>query len=38
MSMVNLYVNRAGRNLPPSRRRILESAKAELRNLYGKAP
>jgi Protein of unknown function (DUF3175) len=31
MSMLNFYINRAGRNLPDSRRRILERAKAELR-------
>lgn len=31
MSMLNFYINRAGRNLPDSRRGILERAKAELR-------
>lgn len=31
MSMLNFYINRAGKNLPASRRRILERAKAELR-------
>lgn len=31
MSMLNFYINRAGKNLPDSRRRILERAKAELR-------
>ena len=31
MSMLNFYINRAGKNLPESRRRILERAKAELR-------
>src|SRR5437879_350981 len=34
MSMLNLYVNRAGRNLPVRRRVILERAKDELRDLY----
>jgi hypothetical protein len=31
MSMLNFYINRAGRNLPPKRRRILERTKDELR-------
>src|SRR5918996_2484148 len=35
MSMLNFYINRGGRNLPPARRRTLESAKKELRRLYG---
>jgi Protein of unknown function (DUF3175) len=37
MSMLNFYVNRAGKNLPAQRRRRLEAAKQELRRLYGKA-
>jgi hypothetical protein len=36
MSMLNLYINRAGRNLSPSRRRILERAKTELRRAFHK--
>lgn len=36
MSMLNLYVNRAGKNLPASRRRLLERAKDSLRKLYGR--
>jgi hypothetical protein len=36
MSMLNFYVNRAGKNLPPERRAVLEQAKDELRTLYGK--
>ena len=36
MSMLNFYINRAGRNLPASRRRILEASKDELRALYGR--
>jgi hypothetical protein len=36
MSMLNLYINRAGRNLPAARKRILRAAKSELRRLYGK--
>lgn len=37
MSMLNFYVNRAGRNLPKSRRRVLESAKGKLREAFGRA-
>jgi hypothetical protein len=36
MSMLNFYVNRAGRNLPARRRKILEQAKVELRRIYGR--
>lgn len=36
MSMLNFYINRAGRNLPEERRRILEQAKVELRRLFEK--
>jgi hypothetical protein len=36
MSMLNFYINRAGRNLSPKRRRILERAKDELRNAFGR--
>ena len=37
MSMLNFYINRAGRNLSPERRRILERAKDELRAAFGRA-
>ncbi len=37
MSMLNFYINRAGRALPKTRRARLEAAKDELRDLYGKA-
>jgi hypothetical protein len=37
MSMLTFYINRAGRNLPAARRRVLERAKEELRRLYGRA-
>ncbi len=37
MSMLNLYINRAGRGLSPAQKRRLESAKDELRRLYGRA-
>jgi hypothetical protein len=36
MSMLNFFVNRAGRNLPAERKRILEKAKVELRRDFGK--
>jgi hypothetical protein len=36
MSMLTFYINRAGKNLPGRRKRILERAKNELRRLYGK--
>jgi Protein of unknown function (DUF3175) len=36
MSMLVFYVNRAGKNLPPSRKRVLEQAKDELRRLFGR--
>lgn len=38
MSMLNFYVNRAGRNLPAENKRTLEQAKDELRKLYGRPP
>jgi hypothetical protein len=37
MSMLNFYINRAGRTLSPKRRRILERAKSELRITFGRA-
>ena len=37
MSMLNFYVNRAGKNLSPQRREILQSAKRELRIAFGRA-
>jgi hypothetical protein len=36
MSMLNFYMNRAGRNLPATQKRILSQAKAELRRVFGK--
>ncbi|MGD0359684.1 MAG: DUF3175 domain-containing protein [Bryobacteraceae bacterium] len=36
MSMLNSYINRAGRKLSADRRRVLTDAKTELRRLYGK--
>lgn len=34
MSMLNFYINRAGRGLPEKRRQILERAKVELRRAF----
>jgi hypothetical protein len=34
MSMLTFYINRAGAQLAPERRRVLDEAKAELRKLY----
>ena len=36
MSMLTFYLNRAGKKLSRSRRKRLEAAKEELRDLYGK--
>jgi uncharacterized protein DUF3175 len=36
MSMLNFYINRAGKNLSPEQKTILEQAKIELRKLYNK--
>ena len=36
MSMLTFYINRAGKNLPASRRRTLERAKSELRRQFGR--
>lgn len=36
LSMLVFYINRAGKNLPASRRRTLERAKSELRRQFGR--
>jgi len=36
MSMLNFYINRAGRQLPEDRRACLDAAKDELRALFGR--
>ena len=36
MSMLTFYINRAGKQLSKARRKRLEAAKDELRDLYGK--
>jgi hypothetical protein len=38
MSMLTFYINRAGKNLTPARRRTLEKAKDELRAVFGRQP
>jgi uncharacterized protein DUF3175 len=35
LSMLIFYINRAGKNLPGARRRVLEKAKTELRRQFG---
>jgi hypothetical protein len=36
LSMLMFYINRAGKNLPATRRKILKQAKDELRRQFGK--
>lgn len=36
MSMLNFYINRAGKNLPKERKKILQEAKIELRKIFNK--
>ena len=36
MSMLNFYVNRAGKNLPKTRKQTLERARDELREVFGR--
>jgi hypothetical protein len=36
LSMLVFYINRAGKNLPASRRRTLERAKTELKRQFGR--
>lgn len=38
MSMLTFYINRAGGNLPDKRKKVLEQAKDELRELFGREP
>lgn len=37
MSMLNFYINRAGKSLSAGRKRLLERAKPELRKAFGRA-
>jgi hypothetical protein len=36
MSMLTFYINRAGKNLPKQRQKVLERAKTELRKAFGR--
>jgi hypothetical protein len=36
MSMLNFYINRAGKTLSPRRKHILERVKDELRKVFGR--
>ena len=36
LSMLTFYINRAGKNLPEARRKVLMRAKDELRKLFGR--
>lgn len=36
ISMLNFYINRAGKNLPKDQKKILEQAKIELRKIFNK--
>ena len=36
MSMLTFYINRAGKNLPKRKLRVLERAKSELRKAFGR--
>ncbi len=38
MSMLNFYINRAGKKLNPKQKEILEKAKIELRRIFGRIP
>jgi hypothetical protein len=38
MSMLNFYINRAGKNLPAKQKHVLERAKDELREAFHKKP
>ena len=36
LSMLTFYINRAGKNLPPAKRKILQQAKVELRKKFAR--
>jgi hypothetical protein len=36
MSMLTFYINRAGKDLPPKQKKVLERAKEELRVAFGR--
>ena len=37
ISMLNFYINRAGKNIPEKQKRVLEQAKDELRDVFDRA-
>ncbi len=37
MSMLSFHINRAGKSLSPERRRVLNAAKQELREIFGRS-
>jgi len=37
MSMLNFYINRAGKDLPAKQKRVLTQAKSELRKAFGRS-
>jgi len=37
MSMLNFYINRAGKSLPKKQKHVLERAKDELQDIFGRA-
>ena len=37
MSMLNFYINRAGKNLPQKQKCVLERAKDELQDVFGRS-
>jgi hypothetical protein len=37
LSMLTFYINRAGKNLPASRKKVLNAAKGRLREKFGRA-
>jgi hypothetical protein len=37
MSMLSFHINRAGKGLTPERRRVLNEAKQELREVFGRS-
>lgn len=38
MSMLTFYINRAGKDLDPKQKRVLEDSKDELRKVFGREP
>jgi hypothetical protein len=36
MNMLSFYINRAGKNLPSSRKKVLQQAKTELKAAFGR--